>query len=123
MRDFSVLWNQAVEAGNAAAAALVPVPMTVVNADLSGRPLPGAQRYFVADGVCGFAWITVRPGNSPFANWAKKAGVMRPAYGGGVQHWVSAFDQSMQRKEAFAEAAANVLRTAGVKAYAGSRMD
>jgi hypothetical protein len=115
MRDFSGLWGQAVAAGNAAANALVPVPMNV--------RCSSGQVYHVPDGVCGFAWINVRPGNSPFANWAKKQGLMRPAYGGGVQFWVGDFDQSMQRKEAFARAAANVLSEAGIKAYADSRMD
>jgi alpha-beta hydrolase superfamily lysophospholipase len=73
--------------------------------------------------VCGFAWVTLRPANSSFAIWAKKNRDWKPAYGGGMQLWVSAYNQSMKRKEAYATAFANVLYASGIKAYAGSRMD
>lgn len=77
----------------------------------------------VLDGVCGFAWVNV-PGNSGFGRWAKKTGLMRKAYAGGVQLWVSDYGQSMTRKEAFAYAYADSLRASGVEnVYAGSRMD
>jgi hypothetical protein len=123
MKDFSGLWAQAMAAGMAAGNAAAPVPMVVAQADIFGKPLPDAKRYFVPDGVCGFAWVKVRPGNSPFANWGKKKGLLKSAYGGGVQYWVGEFGQSMQRKEAFASAMAKVLSDAGINAYADSRMD
>lgn len=46
-------------------------------------------------------------------------------YYGGVSIWVGGFGQSVQRKEAYANAFAEVLneRVEGVRAYAGSRMD
>lgn len=78
----------------------------------------------VAPIPCGFAWIKVRPANSPFANWLKKNGHVRGvAYHGGVDIWVHEFGQSMQRKEAFAHAFAEVIYNAGIKAYAQSRID
>jgi hypothetical protein len=123
MKDFSGLWAKAMAAGMAAGNAAAPVPMVVAQADIFGKPLPDAKRYFVPDGVCGFAWVVVRPGNSPFANWGKKAKLLSPNYGGGVKYWVGEFGQSMQRKEAFADAFAAVLSEAGINAYANSRMD
>lgn len=102
-----------------------PVPMVVqerINAldDKSAVK----QEWFVDDGVCGFAWVKIRPGNSSFARWLVKNGKARSAYTGGVDIWVSEFGQSMQRKEAFAVAMAKVFREKlGVNAYADSRLD
>jgi hypothetical protein len=77
----------------------------------------------VLDGACGFAWVTVRPGNCSFAIWAKKNAGYSKAYRGGVELWISGYDQSMARKEAYARSYSQVLRDAGIEAYAGSRMD
>lgn len=122
--NYEALWQTALDAGNAAAAACTPTPMIVGEAkslftdeiDYS-KPV-----YYVADGACGFAWINFK-GNTAFGRWAKKAGVARKGYPTGLTYWVSAFNQSMQKKEAFAYAFAAVLREAGIEAYAGSRLD
>jgi hypothetical protein len=82
----------------------------------------GARSYYVADGVCGFAWVSVSPANSSFGRWAKEHG-WRKAYGGGIQLWVGLFNQSMQRKSAYADAYAESLRSHGIPARSGSRMD
>ena len=79
--------------------------------------------YFVEGGVCGYAWVTVRPANSSFALWLKKNKGASTGYYGGMQLWVREFGQSMQRKEAFAKAFAEVLREAGINAFSESRMD
>ena len=113
--QFEAVYNKAVAAGREAGEKAVPAPMTVVG--------PG-ERYHCAEGVCGFAWVTVSPGNSSFAKWLTKNKLARKAYEGGVQIWISAFNQSMQRKEACASAMAELFRAElGIKAYAGSRMD
>lgn len=106
------LLDKAHAAGEEAAKACVPTPMHI--------------RGFapIADGVCGFAWITIKPATSKLAKAAKEHYGARPAYGGGIQIWVSAYDQSMQRKEAYAHAFARVLNDAGHdRVYPGSRMD
>lgn len=119
-KGFEDLWVRAESAGWVAAKACVPEPM-VVKSDMPGEE---PKRYFVASGPCGFAWVTVRPGNHPFANWLKKHGHAKPAYGGGVQVWAGHVgNQSMQIKEAWAHAVAEVLRDGGIQARAGSRMD
>jgi hypothetical protein len=112
---FDQLYQKAQEAGNAAAAAMTPTPMVVVGNNF---------REVVYDGACGFAWVNVKPGTSKFARWLKAKGYARPdSYYGGVCIWVSQFNQSVERKEAYARAMAHVFSEAGIKAYAASRLD
>jgi hypothetical protein len=109
--EFGSLYSRADAAGKAAAAAITPVPMLI-------------KGYApVLDGACGFAWITVYPGNCPFANYLKKNKLGSKAYGGGVSIWVGAYNQSIARKEAYAGGFAKVISEAGIKAYPGSRLD
>lgn len=124
MKDFSSLWNQARAAGVEAGMAVRPAPMVVFEADLSGRPIEGGQRWHEPEGVCGFAWVVVKPGNCEFARWAKANKRARAEYGGGMcVEWVSDFNQSMDRKEAYARAFSKVLSEAGINASPRSRMD
>ena len=62
-------------------------------------------------------------GNTAFGRWAKKMGVAKKAYGGGLQIWISDFNQSMERKYAYARAFAASLEAHGIDAFADSRMD
>jgi hypothetical protein len=59
------------------------------------------------DGVCGFAWVVVKPATSSFAKWLKKTGWADKAYGGGLSIWIGGYNQSMTRKEAHAAAMAS----------------
>lgn len=117
--EYAKAWAIAVECGLAAGKAAIPEPMTVVDG-FTGRHIET-----VADGSCGFAWVTVHPGNSSFARWAAKKHGAKKAYGGGMQvYWVSHFNQSLTRKEAFARAFAQSLRDSlRIEAFSGSRMD
>lgn len=119
------LFNRAKMAAMEAGRLAIPTPMVVSEADvLSGAPIPGGKSWLVNDGVCGFAWVNVKPGNSPFANFLKKEKLASAdRYYGGVSIWMSEFGQSMTRKEAAAAAMAKVLSEAGIRAYAMSRMD
>ncbi len=121
--DFTDLYNRAHNAGLVAAQNAQVVPMIVQSVNpLTGVPIAGAKTHFVADGVCGFAWISFK-GNTPFGRWAKKVNVARNGYPSGLQISVSYYNQSLQLKEAYADAFAQVLRDAGVEAYSQSRMD
>ena len=114
--QFATLFSQAHEAGLAAVESLAVRPMVVADGD---------RTYYVADGVCGFAWITIKPGNSALARAAVRMAGASKRYGGGVQIWVSAFNQSHQRKEAYARAYAATLRavTGNDRIWAESRLD
>ena len=111
--EFSKIWNEAYQAGLDAVANLSVRPMVVHGAN---------QSWYVADGVCGFAWVKV-PGNSAFGKWGKSKGLLGKAYPKGLMYWVGEFNQSMQKKEAFADAVAAKLREYGIEAYSDSRMD
>lgn len=114
---FEALFAKAHTAGHAAATACVPDPMVVVD---SAR----CECYHVSDGVCGFAWINIKPGGSAFARFLKARSLARTdSYYGGVTVWAGDYGQSMERKEAYARAFAAVLREAGINAYSHSRMD
>lgn len=110
------LFNDAKRAGEAAASAHTPTPMIVNDAR-------GGKQYFVAAGVCGFASVVIRPGTSQAARYGSKHFGYRKAYYGGVSMSVSQYGQSLETKEAFANAYAEVLSAAGITAYVDSRMD
>lgn len=116
----------AVAAGNEAAKKAVPTPMVVIG---------GEQRWFVAGGVCGFAWATLKantPANRKFLSGLKKAGIAgegvtadwsKDSYYGGYSYWVRVGGQSMETKEAFCHAFVKVLQDNGITAHSMSRMD
>jgi len=121
---FERLYAAADAAGKAAADAIVPIPMvvgtptTVLGSDIDySKPT-----YFVEGGVCGFAWISFK-GNTAFGRWAKSTGLATKGYPTGLTIRANGYGQSLQRKEAYAQAFAAVLREGGVTAYAESRMD
>jgi hypothetical protein len=119
------LYARAREAGLAAAEARVPTPMVVVQ---RANPFDDSSAIVkeyapVMGGVCGFAWVVVRPGTSSFARWLVKQGLASKHYYGGVSIWVRDFGQSMEKKQAYATAFAKVLGEAGIDAYGDSRMD
>ena len=85
---------------------------------------PVAKQYFVADGVCGFGWVNVRPGTCAFAKWLVKNGKGRVShYEGGVHVNSPLMTQSLTRNEAYAMAFAKVMNENGIKAYGQSRID
>jgi len=116
------LYDDAREAGLVAAQCARVAPMIV---SAHKNPLDAnseiTKQYFVEDGVCGFASVVIK--NVKFANGLKKLGIGRKNYGSGWCVSVKDFNQSLQRKEAYANAFANVLRANGVEAYVDSRMD
>lgn len=114
--NWADLYMRARQAGLEAANALTPRPMVVVG--------EGGQQWTVNDGVCGFAWVNIKPGNSAFAKWLKdNRYANKDSYNGGVTVWVHDFNQSYERKLAYARAFATTLKEAGIRAYSGSRLD
>ncbi|VVB52876.1 Uncharacterised protein [uncultured archaeon] len=112
--------------GREAAQACTPVPMVVGSPSTPfGNDIDYSKKtYFVEGGVCGFAWVSIRPATSSVARFAKKElGWRYNDYDRAMQKWVSDYGQSMQLKEAYADAFAAELRAHGIPASAGSRMD
>jgi hypothetical protein len=104
--------QEAEAAGIKALKECVPTPMTV----------KGYGTY--SEGVCGFAWINVKPGTSRFSRFLKETGKGKADYYyGGVTVWVHEGGQSMEMKQAYAKAYANVLISHGIKAIDMSRID
>lgn len=118
------LFARAHAAGDRAAKAAVPAPMVV---ERHANPLDDGsavlERWHVPEGACGFAWVTLSPGTSRAARHARAHHGARRGYHGGVDVWVGGYGQSVERKEAYALAFGDVLRAAGVRAYAHSRLD
>ena len=106
---FASIAANAHETGMAAGNAARPTPMRLVEADIWGRPKPGAEVYTENEGPCGFAWVWIA-GNTTFGRWAKKQGLARTSYPRGLQISCHEFNQSMERKEAYALAYALACR-------------
>lgn len=129
---FKSICEKADAAGRAAVEKLQVQPMIVGQETslFSGVLDRSKPTYYVADGVCGFAWVDVFPqhkGNTRLGKDERyvleRLGFSKNDYTKTYQLWISAFNQSMQKKEAYAGAYADVLRENGIKAYSGSRMD
>lgn len=112
---FAKLWNDAWRIGQEAAIAEKPRVMRVY--DEAGNLIDR-----VTEGPCGFAWLNV-PGNTSFGRWLKKDGIARPDYPTGLCVWISAYDQSHDRKAAHAYAMARYLQQQGIECSARSRLD
>lgn len=75
------------------------------------------------DGLCGFAWVTIRPNRGPLVAYLKKQGVGDAGHAGGFVVWINRYNQSQTRKYAYAKAFAEVLNLYGFNAVAGTRLD
>ena len=108
------------------------------------RPEPmiatdGRQSWRIADGACGFAWVTVecKGRGMQLVNAMKKMGIAsadincfdcrvewkKAVYGKGYVYWVHAGNQSVELKEAYANAMAGVLREHNIPCMSQSRLD
>ena len=110
--DYTSIMDLAHARGIQAGRAALPEPMNITD---------GKQTWIIPEGACGFAWVSIK-GNSPFGRYARLHGFTK-GYPSGLQLWVSFFNQSVIRKEAYAEAYAEVLRSFGIDAHAHSRLD
>ena len=71
--EFQTLYDAAMDAGHKAAYASRPRPMIVGQETefMSGKLDYSKPIEVVNDGVCGFAWINMKPATSAFAKWLK----------------------------------------------------
>ena len=108
-----VLHNKAHMAGMEAGYAIRPRAMVV-----HGE----GQDWLVNEGLCGFAWVNFK-GNTAFGRALMKRGICRKGYPSGLTLWIYQFNQSWERKKAYAQAYAKVLNENGVEATWGERLD
>ena len=122
--NWQTIYNEAHKAGLAVMTATTPTPMIVQEHEhILDDKSPVIKAYKVLGGVCGFAWIVIRPGTCSFARWLTKKGLAKKAYEGGVSVWVAQGGQSMELKQAYANAFAATLRAHKINAYPMSRVD
>lgn len=127
----AVIYAEALAAADAAFDAAVTTPIVVGEAKAVFGP--GSDQidytkptYYVTDGVCGFAWVNIKPARGKFVTYLKQQGIGRTdSYYGGYTLWkpTTRRSQSLARNEAAARAFADVLRSYGITAYAQSRLD
>lgn len=120
------IYEEAYEAGLKAGNAIQVTPI-VVGTELepfSGEIDYSKKTYFVAEGLCGFAWVNINPARGNFVKYLKEINAGHKSYYGGYDVWVREFNQSHTRKVAFARAFADVLRKYGFdRVYAQERLD
>lgn len=123
--DYQALYRQAHAAGMAAGQGAAPVPMMVYSpVSLFNDAIDHSQPvYHVPDGVCGFAYVQLPKAVGPFVKFLKERKIGFKRCGAGYSISVHEFGQSLQRKEAYANAFAKVLNAHGVDSYVDSRMD
>jgi hypothetical protein len=100
-------------------------PMVVgTPTELMGNEIDYSKKtYVVESGVCGFAGVVIKPARGKFVSYLKSIGKGNKHYYGGWYVSVREFGQSLTRKEAYADAFADVLKEVGMRVYVDSRMD
>jgi hypothetical protein len=123
--DYQAIYDEAERAGIGAGLGITPEPMIVYEAHgLTDTPIKGGKEWFVEGGVCGFAWVNIKPARGGFVAWLKAQGIGRlDGYQGGWTIWIGDYGQSMERKHAHAAAFVTVLKNYGINAGAYARMD
>lgn len=120
----SALWEATHAAGHKAALAAIPVPLVVVAQTGPSGTGPISEKWVSPEGMCGFAWINIKPANSSLAKWLLAVGrATVDSYHGGVTIWIGQYGQSWKRKAEYARAAAALLKAHGVRAVAMDRLD
>lgn len=124
LTDWQEVYDKAHEAGMEAGNNHKPTPMVVQqHENMADDNSPVKQQWVTDNGVCGFAWIIIKPGGCSFARWLKKNGLAKKAMGGGVRVWVGEFGQSYEKKMAYATAFASVVTKKGISCFSGGRLD
>ena len=121
---------EASEAAEAAVKACTPRAIIVGDAiGLSNEIDESKPTYYIEGGVCGFAFVVIKPARGSIVAELKKRKIGSAHYGGGYSFssWQVApsirRDQSYERAVAAARGAVDVLKKYGVNAYVDARID
>jgi|SRR5215204_5116657 len=114
--EYRAVYERAREAGLEAGRQHTPTPMLVTQ---HTNPLddtsPIETMYPpVMGGICGTAYLAVRPGNSGFARFLKREHRAFARYYGGVMMSINDYGQSFECAMAHASAMARVINDSGV---------
>lgn len=88
-----------------------------------------AEQAFIAQHgetpYCGFGWVEIPNGRSPFVKWCKQNSIGDKHWKKGWSIWrpTNSYTQSMDVQEVGATAFAKVLQANGIEAYMASRAD
>jgi len=80
------------------------------------------QQWVEPEGMCGFAWVEFS-GRCPFAKWLQIRGLVSKGYPKGLHYRVHDFNQSYERKRAYAIEVCQQLARYGIVARANSCLD
>jgi hypothetical protein len=127
-QKFETLMKELAGIAETAYMAAQPAPMVVFEtAGLSNTPKPNGNSWYVSEGVCGFAWVVIKPATSSFAKWLARKDIGYKAYDGGwvlpMHYFIVNMSQSLERAEAASYAVAQELRKHNINCFATSRMD
>lgn len=122
------IFKEAVAAGDKAYKDAVPTPMIVgtPTTPLGNDIDYSKETYFVSEGLCGFAWVTIRPARGAFVNYLKSIQVGSNGYYGGWRvgyQYTNFKGQSYTRNVAAAGAFSGVLQKYGIDAFSEGRLD
>lgn len=108
---FGEVYSKANAVGLVALAACKPTPMVVQkHTNMLDDTSKVEKQWYVEGGVCGFAWVKIRPATTAFAKWLIAHDLGRhDDYQGGVTIWADGGGQSMERKMAYCHAFAEVI--------------
>lgn len=121
--DYASIYAEAHRAGILAGQSHNPTPMIVQqHANMANDNSPVVKSYYVAEGACGFAQAIIK-GNNGMVKWLRTNKLGYKNYYGGYAVPCHEFNQSIERKEKYCAAFANVLNKHGFDAYMTSRMD
>lgn len=132
MSDFNDIFSEAQIAALSAFHEHTPQPVVFGQAqDLFSNKIIAGTEELVTDGVCGFAWVNIKPARGPLVKWLKTKRIGRPGVYGGYTLSSSecipgtGYSQSMERKEEGCRAFVNKIREVfpEIKIWVESRMD
>jgi hypothetical protein len=122
--EFQLWLDEANKAGEEAVKAIKPTPVVVQqHVNMLDDSSPVVKQWVVPDGVCGFAWVHIKPATTPFVRWLKRNGIGRRSYYGGWDIPIHSYNQSYEKKMAHANAMAKSLCEKGINAYGDGRLD
>lgn len=134
--DFPALFEELKKISHQALAECpAPTPMIVGHpSTLLGNDVDfSKEHWFVADGVCGFAYVVLDSGRTGFAQWLKKNDLGRTWWSNGRERGVGVATyprlgfaepgQSFEKNKYVASKIASHLRLAGLDAWVDARID